>query len=241
VAHQYTVTLGLQMPAQGLDHIDRAMLAAGAAHGDGEIAAPVGLEARDPAIQKPLHIRAHLTDLAAALQKRDHRRIASAQATQVFLPMGIRQAAHIEDEVDPFRHTVLEAKRLQQHRGLHRTTQALANEIAQLVHIGVGGVDADFGDATQRLEQLAFALDGFGQRQSAPGEWMLAPGLAEAIDECMGVRMEKDNAASDPLLTQLVTESGQIRQDIGLVAGIDADGRTLARLTTRVEVGPPQP
>lgn len=112
------MALSLELTAQCLGHVDRAMLSPGATDGDGEIASPIGLEAGDPVIEEALQVIAHARELRTGIEKIDHGLVTAGQRPERWLPMRIGQAAQVEDEVDIMWDAMFEAKRLQKDQCL---------------------------------------------------------------------------------------------------------------------------
>src|SRR5690606_28313983 len=99
-----------EMLTQFFAQIHRAVLPAGTAHRDRDVAAVVGLETRQPLFQVAADVREHLGDIGLLLQKVDDRLIQAAAAPQVLYPIGIGEAAGIEHDIGIHRYAVLEAE-----------------------------------------------------------------------------------------------------------------------------------
>src|SRR3984957_19472919 len=122
-----------KMLGELLGDVDRAVLTAGAAHRDGQVAAVRLREFADAAVQEFDQLRDHAAHAGVAGQIFDHGRVAAGQMAQPMLPVGIRQAAYVEDEIRIPRYAVLVAEGLE-HEGeppLAPAVDALANQFAQ--------------------------------------------------------------------------------------------------------------
>ncbi len=99
-----------------LDQVHRTMLAAGAADGNGEVAAVAGLVFRNARLDEARDVRDQPRHGVAAFQEARDFRVAPGEAAQFRLPVGIRQRARVEHEVRVARDAVLEAEGLEQDR-----------------------------------------------------------------------------------------------------------------------------
>src|SRR5271165_1048294 len=88
-----------KMPGELLGYVHRAVLAAGAADRNGEIAAIRLGEIPYPPLQEPDQVRDHAAHAGVSREVLDHRRVAAVLLAQRVFPVGIRQAAHVEDEI----------------------------------------------------------------------------------------------------------------------------------------------
>ena len=91
-----------------------------AADGDSQITAVVGHVAGQPAFDEDTDILIHFLRQRRALQKLDHRRIASGKRAQQRVIVRVGQAAHVVHQVGIQRHTMLETKGFEQ-QGKART------------------------------------------------------------------------------------------------------------------------
>ena len=144
--------------------IDRAVLPAGAANGHGHIAAVVGVEHRQPVVQKLRNMSLHGLHVGLLPQKVLHRCILAGQRAQLHVVVGVGQHAHIKHIVGIDRNAVLETKGLEHQRHL------VGWRLQQLLHIAlqlrtayVAGVD-DVGVFADFTKQLALAVDDLNQR-----------------------------------------------------------------------------
>src|SRR5512135_3383619 len=105
-----------EVPRQLLGEIDRAVPAAGAAEGHGEVAAAVAVVAREPLGDEAADVLQHAPHLRLRFEKGYDRPIASGKRTQPLLVMRIGQAAHVEHQIGIERNAVLETEGFEQHR-----------------------------------------------------------------------------------------------------------------------------
>lgn len=87
------------MDRELFDQVYGSMLSSGAADGDSEITAAIRLETWDPFIQKMDDITLERYHVLILFQKIDHLLMLSGQSAQLWLPVGIGQAARIVDEI----------------------------------------------------------------------------------------------------------------------------------------------
>jgi hypothetical protein len=158
-----------EAPAQLLDQVDRAVLAAGAADGHGEVAALVVAEAPAASVRRKVSIWSQHLATSGWPPGTGHRRVAPGQRPQFAHVVGVGQHAHVEHVVGVQRHAVLEGEALEHQRQPvgARTPPGRAPMAAQLRRAQLAGVD-DGGDLAQVGQQLALELDGLDQRMRAP-------------------------------------------------------------------------
>src|SRR5262245_9487033 len=120
---------------EAVDHVHGAMLAAGAADGDREVAAIVALIVRDARLDELRDLVDEAPDIRVRLQESDHFRIAAREAPERGLPVRIRQRARVEHEIGVARQSMLEAEGFEHDReaALVPLLDALADQLAQLV------------------------------------------------------------------------------------------------------------
>ena len=102
------------------------------------------------------------------------------------------------------------------NRGLHPTGRRIGGEeiqhpAAQLVHVEIGGVDHYMRLRLHRLEEIAFLLDRFGEREFGRGQWMPPTGALITTNEHIGARLEKSNSQPETLGPQLSERRKSIR------------------------------
>ena len=157
----YTITASAQVVASHLGEHDAAMLAARAADGDGELLFSFGdvtghnaIEQSLPALEEDLgfvlvkHVVAHLVIEA---RHRAHMRVV----------IGIRQEAHVDDQIGVDRISVLEAERIDGHRHhgvLRAAREELLDARAQLCRQHIRRVDDEIRAFSQVMEKRALAL-----------------------------------------------------------------------------------
>ncbi len=185
MSHDHALALAAQVLGDSVHQIDRAVLAAGAADGDIEIGAVVQLEGRDPLIEKTFEALQHLHRFRLRLEIADHFFVLAVERLELGLPVGIGQAAGVENHIGVLGHAVFVAEGLKHHREAvgRAVVQALAHQIPQLIEVGVGGVDDHVRVLPQRREQRALPADGLGQGAVFRRQRMPAAGLLEAGDE----------------------------------------------------------
>src|SRR5581483_8263312 len=96
---QYLLARGAEVLGQALAKVYRPVAAAGAADADRDIGTVVGLEARQPGVEERAHVGEEAADLRFGLEPRAHRAVAPGQRPQLRVPMRIRQAARVEQEI----------------------------------------------------------------------------------------------------------------------------------------------
>ena len=169
------------------------MLAAGAADGNGHVAAVVRDETGQPVGQKFLDVAVHAFDGRVGVEKFDHGPVLARQRTQRRVVKRIGQAANIEYEVRVQRNAVLVAERLEEERQarivrfdevLDPCPQRVGIQIAR---VDMVGLRADFG------EQDALARDAFDHRQVAAAERMAAARFRKALEQRLGLGLEEDD------------------------------------------------
>ena len=216
------VTQSAEMAGQGLGDEHRAMLAAGTPDGDAQITPLAALEARQPSLQKMADVGDHRADVRLAAEKIDHGRVQSGQRTQLRLPMWIGQATHIEYKIGVGGYAVFEPKRFEQqrHRFAGRLVHAGANQLAQLVEIGVAGIDDQIGAGDDRLQQAPFLLDRFPQRNVAQRQGMPTPGFAVALEQRLVVGLQKQHIHPQVAGAQFGQRGGKPVQFIDEIARV---------------------
>ena len=218
--------LGGEVLREPLDQVDRAMLAAGATDRDREIAAVRAGQLGNPVLEEADDVGEHLGDDRMALEVFDDRRIAAGERGEARLPVGIGQAAHVEHEVGVARHAVPVREGLEQdrHAAFAAAADALADELAQLVHRGARGVDDQVGGVGDRLQQLALLAQRLRQAEPFAAQRMPPARLAIALEQRFLVGAQEQHLAVHAALLELRDQSRH-RGDLGgAVAGIDADG-----------------
>mmetsp|Transcript_15320 Transcript_15320/g.36540 ORF Transcript_15320/g.36540 Transcript_15320/m.36540 type:complete len:376 (-) Transcript_15320:629-1756(-) len=230
-----------ELAGQHLDQINRAVLAAGAADGDGEVAALVGREMRQPARQESADLAQHHADLGLGRQVAGHRRVAAGQRAQLAVVVGVGQHAHVEHEIGVARHAVLEREALEHQGQLAAGVGAhqVGQPGAQLGRAQLAGVD-DGGLGLQPAEQLALQLDrvqqqpvlvfGAAVQVSEAGLAVLAQrvgatGFGEAAHQRFIAGVQEDGAHRHAAGAQLLEQRQHQRQRAG-AAHVHRDGDT---------------
>ena len=106
----------LERRRQFFRHIDRSMLAPGAANSDGEVIAVKTHVLGNPFRQECQNILVHLIESRLLIQEFNDILILARLAAQRCFPVGVRQTAQIEHKIRVRRYSVFEPKRLNQHR-----------------------------------------------------------------------------------------------------------------------------
>src|SRR5581483_5180832 len=183
--HGDRIVAAAEMLREPLDDVRRAMTTARAADGDGEIRHVLRRDLRQPRIEELADVAEHALDVGVLLEIRDDFRIEPGLRPQVLFPMWIRQAAHVEQEVDAFRRAVLEAERDEGDTELAALGGglALADRLAQLMEVELAGVEDEVGGLRDRQQKLPLPRDRFLERDLRPRERMLAPGLRVALQD----------------------------------------------------------
>ncbi len=124
-----------QLGAQALGEIHGTVLPASAAEGHGEVGAILGAEAGHPLLQERFQALVHFIHHGLPGQKLDNRRILAGQTTQLGNPMGVWQAANVEDEIRVSRYSLLETEGLNQLRqhAVKGMPNAFPDQIPQLM------------------------------------------------------------------------------------------------------------
>src|SRR6266403_5706409 len=88
-----------KMLGELLGDVHRTVLAAGAPDSNGQIAAIRLCEFADAPVQELDQIRDHAAHVGISREILDHRRVAAVEMAQRVLPVGVRQGAHVENEI----------------------------------------------------------------------------------------------------------------------------------------------
>src|SRR5690606_24236156 len=132
------------------------------------------------------------------------------QSRQTRLPIGIRETANVEYEIRIARGTVAKRKRLKQdrHASFGARTNALTDELAQLVNAAARRIDDEICRVGDRLHQLAFFLNCIGERETRSAERMPATRLAVALEKRVFLRAQEQDVAMKPLRLSSSTSFG---------------------------------
>src|SRR5580698_1651547 len=165
---------------------DRAMLSAGAADGDRQIALAFGNVMRNQIGEQSFDA----TEKFASLRKRadvllDFGIFASV-AAQARNKVGIGKEAYIENQVRVRRNAIFVAKADDgnEHRTLIGILKALGDEVPQLVNVELRGVDDHVRKFADGLHKRAFVAQAFANGKSF-SQRMRAARLAIAAEECV--------------------------------------------------------
>src|SRR5690625_5109037 len=213
-----------EVAGQGFHHVDRAVLAPGAAQGHGDIAAVVGDEAGQPALHELTDVRHHGLDVGFGIEKVPDRLVAAGEAAQRRVPVRIGQGPQIKDEVGSHRNPALEAEGLkQQGQAGALAHQPLPHGAAQVVDIHRAGVQHQAGGHGDGLQPGLLPGQRLGEGGVGVAQRVAPPGLAEALDQGVIVGIQVDHLGVD-VVGQLLEQVVELAQVAAGVAGIDADG-----------------
>ena len=137
------------------DH-DAAMAAAGAADPDRQVRLALAPVRREQQREQAVELVEELGGVGLAEHVVAHLGVGPGERAQLLDPVRVREEAAVEHEVDVERQAVLVAER-HDRRLQEVVDRALREElpepVAQLVDVGVAGVDDEVGVALQPLEQ----------------------------------------------------------------------------------------
>ncbi len=108
------VTNPTEIVGQRFGDKNRAVLAARTTDGYRQVAAFTCFESPQPGFQKLAQIGDHLHHLRLAFQKLDNRPIQPGQRSQLRLPVWVRQAANVKDEISVRWYPVFKTEGLEQ-------------------------------------------------------------------------------------------------------------------------------
>ena len=95
-----------------------------------------------------------------------------------------------------------------------------ANQLAQLVEIGITGIDDQIGAGDDRLQQAPFLLDRFPQRNIAQRQGMPTPGFAVALEQRLVVGLQKQHIHPQVAGAQFGQRGGKPVQFIDEIARV---------------------
>ena len=184
-------------PRQALGEVHRAVPASGTADRDGEVAAIVARDLRQPAPEKTVHVLEQRPHGVLAVEEFDHRRIAAGERPQRRLVMRIGEHAGVDHPVRIQRNAVPVGERFEEQRqpGMAEAEQ-VTDPAAQHPGLEPAGVDA-MAQVGHAGEQRALLLDGLVKRQSCAGERMPPPRFRVATQQGARGRLEKQQPAID--------------------------------------------
>jgi len=216
----------VEMASQLFTEKHRAVLAAGAAHRHGDVAAAVLLEARQPDLEESADVVEHPLDDFVRFEKGAHFGVAAGERPQWGFPIGVRQAAHIEDDVGISGYAILVAEGLEQQRepALGFFDDALADGVLELLHRHAAGVNAEAGEQGDGFEQCRFLVDGFAQPHLAGGKRMLAAAFAEPLEQGFAAGVEENDFNRNAAPLEFRDDAGDEGEIGRQVARVDAHG-----------------
>ena len=220
--------------AQPLGEIDRAVLAAGTADADGQVAAVVADVARQPGGDEAGDILAHLHHLGLRFEIVDHRAVAAVQGAQRHLVVRIGQAAHVENQFSVEGDAVLEAEGLEQQRQPPGAVadDELPDPVAQGVWFQIAGVNV-MTKFSQALQAPPLLGDRLGERVLFVGQRVTSPRLEIALEQRVGLGVEEKELEFDMLrakFCKLLWQHGDA------VAPTDVDRRSDLVVATLAEM-----
>lgn len=215
------------MARESFDEIDGPVLSAGAADGNREIAAIRADEFGNPLFEKVCKVVVHALDRSVLLEILDHQGIASGELCETGFPVGIWQAADVEYEIRIVGYAVPIGKRFEQdrHAPFDATTDALADELAQLVNARACGVDDQIGGIGDRLEKRTLLAQGVGESEAVAAEGMASPRLRIAFEQRVFVGAQEDQLATHAAALEFLDQLGHRLDFLGAIARVDTDGR----------------
>lgn len=77
MSDQNTTAVGLEMFAKLFNHVHAAMLATGAANGDGHVGSVIGFESTDPSLEKTGDVLVHVCNQLVRFEKFHNRGISA--------------------------------------------------------------------------------------------------------------------------------------------------------------------
>ena len=219
--------VGFEQGADFFGDIHAAVLAAGAADANGEVGAVAALdEGWQPVFQVGGGVGDEAARFVVAFEKFDDRRIPAAVGTDGGFPVGVRQEAHVEEEVGVDRCAVFEAEGLQgdDERG-RGVAEDGAQAVFKLVNAVMAGVEDDVGKVHQRVQKVSLVFDGFRQGARVFGmdvQRVRAACFAVAAHEDVGVGGEE----KDLDIRQRAQVADFFRQggEVGSVTRVHGDG-----------------
>ncbi|GBE48481.1 hypothetical protein BMS3Bbin12_01659 [bacterium BMS3Bbin12] len=116
---------------------------------------------------------------------------------------------------------VAEGLEQQRQRAWGAPLDALAYQVAELVHVGAGGVDLQVRALGDRREQTALQRDRLGERDPVTGERVFAPRLAEALEERFVAGVDEEDLTVRSAVLELFHDLREVFQGLRLVAGVD--------------------
>jgi hypothetical protein len=218
-----------EVSSESIDEVNRTMLSAGAADGDGEIAAIGASEIRYPIFQKLRDVFEQPNDAVMTLQELCNGRVAPGQSGEPGFPKRVWKTARIEHEVRIPGYSLAVCEGLEQdgHSTIAASTDALANELAQFVHAGPRRVDHEVGGSCDGLQQFSFLADRLCKTETFAAQRMAASSLAISFKQRIVVGAEEHHIAVQSRAAQFIDELGN-RSDVArAIARVDADGGLL--------------
>src|SRR5262244_1856125 len=177
VPHHGRQARALEGSPEQLHQRHRAMAAAGAAHGHGEVGLALPMVQGEEEAKEVLDLGEEGPALLERHHELLHRGVAAVQALEAVHEVRVGQEAHVEDEVRVVGSAMLETERHEGHRqGISgaRGTVAFDEPLLELVNGQPRGVDDAIRALPQVGERAALGPDAF-QHAAFPREGMAAP------------------------------------------------------------------
>ena len=145
-----------------------------------------------------------------------HRGVGARPRAQLLHPVRVGEEAAVEHEVDVDRQAVLVPERHEaglQRAGALLVAEDLAQAVAQLVHVELGGVDDQIGQAAQLVEQLAFVGDAVGHARARGERVATTRGLVAAHEHVVG-GVEEQHLGAGAHLAQLAERGLEVVDEL---------------------------
>ena len=215
--HAHAIALRLQVLAGRFGQRHAAVLSPRAAHGDGQLLLAFGHVARHDAVEQRPPPLLELDGLLAVHHVVAHGRVEPGQGAQRRVVVGVRQEAHVHDQVGVAGRAVLEAERV--HRDgqpppLLPCGEQFADGGAQLLRQHGSGVDHVVRQLAHAEEQVALSLDALFDARAVLAQGMAAARGLVARDQLLVGRVQKQDAVLDAArveAVQLVREPAEER------------------------------
>ena len=208
-------------------------MAAGAAHADGQLLLALGDVPRHDDVQKVVPLLLELDGLLAHAHEVAHRGVQPRQRPQFRIVIGVRQEAHVHDEIRIVGGAVLEAE------GVHGDRKPLAlaargeeppDGAAQLLGQHIGGVDDVVGAVAKAHEHEPLALDALPDGGAVGAQRMPAAARLVTGDELVVGGIEEQRLVGDAGLSHGGKLGLQIAEEVAVARVADHGQTTPAAL-----------
>ena len=196
----------------------RAVLAAGAADGDGQVALPLGPVAGEEEAGQVLGLLEEALGVRLPEDEVADPGLGARERLQLGDEVGVGQEADVEHQVGVGRDAVAEAE------GDHRHAQASAPAPTKRLctsrfsswTLRRRGVDHLVGHRPQAGERLALGGDPLRDGARVPGQRVAPAGLRVAADERLVGGVEEEDGDVGPLAPQLLDDAGRVGEEARL-------------------------